>query len=196
MSRATPAVLALALSLPTVGASAERRVQLAPFAGLQFGGAVQGIQGGEFSMGPSLDYGATLDVPVGDAWNIEVLYSRDESSLDGPGPSVDLRVERFMAGLVEEHDYGRTRFFGVGLLGATRWVSPAGYGSATLFTMALGLGVKHQLSERFGVRAEARGFYAVTNSQSALFCRGGCLFLYRSSGLVQGDLTAGVILSF
>jgi hypothetical protein len=199
MPRSAVAALCLAVLLPAAAAAGaqERRVEVTPFAGLQFGGAVQGIEGGEFSVGASLDYGVTLDVPFGESWRVEALYSRDETRLAGPGPSVGITVERYLAGLVEEHHYGRTRFFGVGLVGATRWVPPAGYGSSTRFTLALGLGVHHRLSERFGIRAEARGFYTSTSSSGGLFCSGsGCLFVYGSSGLAQGDLSAGVSVAF
>jgi hypothetical protein len=190
------ALAALAFLLPTATARGQR-VQLAPFAGLQYGGSVQAAAGGEFTLNASLAYGATLDVPFDEGWSVEVLYSRDETRLHGPGPGVDVRVERYMAGVVQEHDHGRTRFFGVGLAGATRLVPPAGYGSSARFTLAAGLGVKRWLSDRIALRAEARGFYTVTESNGGLFCGGGgCLFVYGSSGLLQGDLAAGVVLAF
>lgn len=195
MSRSALVLLAAALLLPTASLRGQR-VELAPFAGLQFGGSVQGVSGGNFSFGAYLDYGATLDVQFAESWSAELLYSRGETDLEGPGPGLEVRVERFMAGVVEEHDHGRTRFFGVGLMGATRLVPPGDRGSLTEFTLALGLGLKHRLSDHFGIRAEARGFYTVTDSAGGLFCRGGCLFVYRSSGLLQGDLTAGVLVTF
>jgi hypothetical protein len=194
MSRLAFAAAALAFLLPAGTVRAQQRVELAPFAGLQYGGSVIGVNGGEFSLGASLAYGATLDVPIAEAWYAELLYSRDETDLSGPGPGLDVKVERFMGGVVEEHDHGRTRFFGVGLMGATRLASNRG--SAAEFTLALGLGLKHRLSDRFGIRAEARGFYMVTNSNSRLFCRGGCLFVFRSSGLLQGDVSAGFFMAF
>jgi hypothetical protein len=168
-------------------------VQAAPFAGLQFGGAVFTSSGSKASLGAGLDYGATLDVQVAETWRVEVMYSRQEIEL----PGIDASVERYMAGVTEEQGDGPTRFFGVALLGATRFVPGAsGYGSTALFTIGVGLGVKHLLSDHFGVRAEARGFYAITDSAGGLFCSGGCLFTFSGSGFVQGDLTAGVVLAF
>jgi hypothetical protein len=169
-------------------------VQVAPFAGVQFGGAVYSPSGAAAPFGAALDYGGTLDVRVAGSWSVEVLYSRQQTELPGP---LDATIERYMAGVVEEQDYGRTRFFGVALFGATRFVPGfSGYGSEALFTIGLGLGVKHLVSDHFGVRAEARGFYALTESGGGLFCSGGCLFVFSGSGLFQGDLTAGVVLAF
>jgi hypothetical protein len=168
-------------------------VQFAPFAGLQFGGAVFAPSGAKASFEAGLDYGATLDVQVAESWRVEVFYSRQEVDL----PGVDASVERYMAGVTEERGDGPTRFFGVALVGATRFVPVvSGYGSTALFTIGLGLGVKHLVSDHFGVRAEARGFYAITEAGGGLFCSGGCLFTFSGSGVVQGDLTAGVVLAF
>ncbi|HEX6737025.1 MAG TPA: hypothetical protein VF310_02015 [Vicinamibacteria bacterium] len=169
---------------------------LAAFVGLQFGGSLHGVGGGEFALGASPAFGVTASAPFAESWSVEALYSRDSTRLEGPGPSVAMRIERVMAGVSEEHDFGRTRFFGVGLAGATRLVPPAGFSARAEFTLALGLGVKHLLSDRFGIRAEALGFYTVTRSDSALFCNGDCLFNYRSNGLVQGDLSAGLMVVF
>jgi hypothetical protein len=169
-------------------------VEIAPFAGLQFGGAIFAADGRKVSLGAGLDYGGTVDVRIAESWSIEALYSRQSTELPGP---FEAAIERYMAGLVEEQDYGRTKFFGVALFGATRYVPGAsGYGSQAVFTIGLGLGVKHFLSDRFALRADARGFYAITEAGGGLFCSGGCLFTFSGSGFVQGDLTAGVAVAF
>jgi outer membrane protein with beta-barrel domain len=198
MARPALTAVALALALSAAPARAQRPVELAPFAGMRYGGGVQGIAGGHYSMGVALEYGATLDIPFNDSWNVEVLYAREQTHLSGPGPGIEVAIERYLAGVVEEHDHGATRFFGVGLVGATRLVPPGDLSSSAHFTLAAGLGVKHRLSDRFALRAEARGFYLVTDSSSAFFCGGvrGCLFLWGSSGLLQGDLTAGIVVKF
>ena len=64
------------------------------------------------------------------------------------------------------------------------------------FTLGLSLGLKRALSNRFGFRAEARGFFVSVDSGGGVICRGSCLFVFRGSGLWQGDLTAGVTMAF
>jgi hypothetical protein len=170
------------------------RVEVAPFAGLQFGGSVRSFSGAKASVGTGLDYGGTVDVRFADSWRIELLYSRQETELGG---DFEATIERFMAGVSEEHLHGSTRFFGEALLGATRFVPGfSGFGSDSLFTMSLGLGVKHLFTEHVGVRAEARGFYLVTEAGGGIFCSGGCLFTFSGSGLFQGDVSAGLLLAF
>jgi hypothetical protein len=169
-------------------------VQLNPFAGIQFGGAVTSASGRRSSFGAGLDYGGTLDIRLADSWRVELLYSRQETEFAGP---FEATVERLMAGVVEERGDGPSRFFGVALLGATRFVPGfSGLASESLFTIGLGLGVKHLFSDHIGVRAEVRGFYAITESGGGLFCSGGCLFTFTSNGLWQGDVTAGLVLDF
>jgi hypothetical protein len=169
-------------------------VQVAPFVGAQFGGSVHEPSGRNASFDVGLDYGGTVHVRVGQSWSVEVLYSRQDTELPG---SFDATVERYMAGVVEERDYGRTRFFGVALMGATRFVpGSSGYGSTALFTIGVGLGVKHLFTDHLGLRADLRGFYAITESGGGLFCSGGCLFTFSGSGLAQGDASAGVVLAF
>jgi hypothetical protein len=169
-------------------------VQVAPFVGAQFGGSVHVPSGRNASIDAGLDYGGTVDVRVGESWSVEVLYSRQDTKFPG---SFDATVERYMAGVVEERDYGRTRFFGVALMGATRFAPGVSrYGSTVLFTIGVGLGVKHLVTDHLGLRADVRGFYAITASGGGLFCSGGCLFAFSGSGLVQGAVSAGVVLAF
>lgn len=171
-----------------------RQVQIAAFAGFQFGGAVYDLGGRKASFGVGFAYGGTVDVRFAESWSVEVLYSRQTTELAGP---FDATIERYMAGVVEEHDHGRTKVFGVALMGATRFVPGlSGYGQSALFTLGVGLGVKHFLSDRLALRAEARGFYAITQSGGGLFCSGGCLFTFSGSGLSQGDVSAGVSVGF
>jgi hypothetical protein len=193
--RVVSAVLALcACSVPAIG----REVQVAPFFGLQYGGSFGSVSGGAYSVGAGLAYGGTVDVDLGESWGLELMYSRQETELSrGSAPRFDLTVERYMAGVREEKGEGPWRLVGVFLVGATRFAPGfSGFGSDTRFTASLGLGGKFFLSKRFGLRAEARGYYVVVSSGGAALCSGSCVFFYSSSGIWQGDVTAGVILAF
>lgn len=200
LATGTPAVLLLTALLGGGEATAQT-IQLAPFAGYQFGGSfVQQATGLKFSLDSSLDYGGTVDVAISKNWRFEALYSRQESKLQGGGGGAlfDLNVERLMGGIVEEKGEGRTRWFGVFLAGATRY-SPrlAGFDTDTRFTLGVDLGLKSFFSDHFGMRAEVRGFYTFTETNGGVFCGNGtCLFLFGGSGVWQGDVSGGLILAF
>jgi outer membrane protein with beta-barrel domain len=194
--RAALAFVALSALLPASAGAAD--VQLSPFVGLQYGGSFGSVSGRAYSVGAGLAYGGTVDVDLGEGWGLEFLYSRQETDLSrGGAPSFDLAVERYMGGVREEKGEGPWRAVGVFLVGATRFAPGlSGFGSDTRFTASLGLGGKLHLSEHFGLRAEARGYYVVVQSGGGALCSGSCLFVYSSSGVWQGDVTAGVIIGF
>ena len=172
-------------------------VELTPFAGFQYGGGFDTAAGRHVSLDAGLDYGGVLGIRTGERWFLEALYSRQEAALGSDGGPFDVTVERLMGGLSEERGNGPTKYFGVILLGATRFRPKLGdYTSKSNFTVALGLGFKHLFSRNLGFRAEARGFYVRTESGGGLFCAGGCLFVFNSSGLWQGDLAGGLVLAF
>jgi hypothetical protein len=189
------ALVALAVLLVARGAAAAD-VELAPFAGVQFPGYLVATDGGRaFTIGNGLDYGGTLDWPVADGWRVELLYSRQSTDLFRLDTRYDLVIERYMAGIEQEQGDEKLRFFGVFLMGATRY-GVHGLGSEAAFTLGLSLGLKRALSPRIAFRTEARGFYLVSSAAVGAFCSGGCLFTFGSSGLWQADLSAGFSIGF
>ena len=176
------------------------RVEVSPFAGFQFGGSVSSTGSGRrVELGSGFAWGGTVDIAVAPGWRIELLYSRQETELQNrfDGELVQLGVERYMAGIQEEQGDGRTRFIGVFLLGATRFAPGLdGYDSDVRFSGAVSLGIKHFVTPRLGLRAEARGFYVDVNGGAGLICAGGCLFVFNGDGLWQGDVTGGITLAF
>jgi hypothetical protein len=180
-------------------------VEVSPFGSFEFGGSLSSsVYQGVFSIGSSLGYGGTVDIAVARGWKVELLYSRQETDLyasgGSSGPRFDLAVERYMVGIEEEkgEEGGKTRPFGVFLLGATRLIPNLGsYGSDTGFTLGLALGVKLLVSRNVGFRFEGRGFFTPVATSSSLFCANGtCLFGASGSGLFQGDLSVGLVIAF
>jgi len=193
--RARAHLLLLAFALLPHAHARAGEVQIAPFAGMQYGGSLVTASGLKVGIDVGLQYGATLDVEVARSWSVELLFARQETQL-ASAPRLGLAVERYMAGAREEKEVGRGRFMGVALVGLTR-VLPDGLGADERFTVALGLGMRWPLTKRLGVRAEARGYYAVVSSGGATACvNGSCLLLFGSSGVWQGDLTAGLVWTF
>ena len=194
-------LLALAsLHLPAPGAHA-MDVEVAPFVGAQFGGWFDSAATGRTTtLGSGLVYGATVDVPVAQGWLVELMYSRQETELSGgrTASAFDLSVERYMAGIQEEKVLDWGRFFGVFLVGLTRFAPGlGGFDVDERFTLGLSLGLKASLSKRLGLRGEARGFFVAVESGGGILCsNGSCLFRYSASGLWQGDVTAAVVIAF
>lgn len=198
MSQVSRFVL-LALAVGAVPAQAQQRVQLAPFAGFQFGGSFVTPSGAGFELQDSFDYGGGLDFAVSPNWRVGVLYSRQDTELRGDGPSFDLSVERLMGSLVEERGEDTdARFFGEALFGVTRFLTGVGdYETDSRFTLGVGLGLKRFFSEHFGVRGQVRGFYTFTETDGGVACvNGACLFLFSGSGLWQGELSGGLVVGF
>jgi hypothetical protein len=58
-------------------------------------------------------------------------------------------------------------------------------------SVSLGIGYQLPLGERFALRFEARGYATLVNSDSALFCSGGCVISVRGNTVTQGDVQLG-----
>jgi len=178
------------------------KVQIAPFAGYQFGGSVWSeALDRQYSFKSGLDYGGTIDIALGESWRVELLYLRQATSLESAGvtgPSFDVTIERYMIGLEEEKGEGSVKVFGVLLAGATRFVPAfADAGSEVYFSAGLSLGVKSFFTKNVGLRLEGRGFYTVVQGGGGAFCGAGqCFFSFSGSGIWQGDVSAGLIIAF
>jgi hypothetical protein len=177
-------------------------VQIAPFAGYQFGGSLWSeTLDREYSFESGLDYGGTIDIALGESWRFELLYLRQDTTLEsagGVGPVFDITVERYMVGLEEEKGEGSVKAFGTILAGATRFVPDfADAGSELYFSAGLSLGVKSFFTRNVGLRLEGRAFYTVVDGGGEAFCGAGqCLFSFSGSGIWQGDFSGGLIIAF
>jgi Outer membrane protein beta-barrel domain len=194
-------LVALATLLLSARGTGAGDIELAPFAGVQYGGSFYSTYyGRSFSPATSPHFGATMDIEVAPSWRVELFYSRQTTELASGSvpPRLDLKLERYMAGIEQEKAVERARIFGVFLLGVTRFAPGfGGYNSDERFTLGLSLGVKSDLSGRIGLRAEARGFFVIVESGGGTVCvNGSCLFRFQASGLWQGDVSAAVFVRF
>jgi hypothetical protein len=169
--------------------------------GLQFGGSFQSADGlRKHSLDEGLAGSAAAEISVSPGWRFALLYSREYTGVEASSRfrPFDLIVERYMAGIQEEKGESPVLWFGTAWVGATRLVPSAPeLDSDTRFALGLELGVKYLFSERVGLRAQARGFYTIVQSNSGALCRNGdCLFLFSGSGFLQGDVSGGLILVF
>jgi hypothetical protein len=195
--------LAIATLLLAVAAGARAQsVQLTGFGGWDFGGSVRDTAfDQDRSFEAALAYGGAVSVPIGESWRFELLYSRQETRIEGGlAPAFDVTIERYLGGFQEEKPLGegRARWFGTVWLGATRFVPGlGGFDAETKFGAGLGLGVKTFFGKNVGLRFETRGYWTLVSGEGGVACvNGDCLFAFSGKGLWQGDASAGLILAF
>ena len=69
-------------------------------------------------------------------------------------------------------------------------------GSEILFSLSVSAGLLYNVSDRVGIRLEARGYYTLTEADAAIYCAGACVIAFSTGGFGQGELTAGLQLKF
>ncbi len=63
-------------------------------------------------------------------------------------------------------------------------------------SFSIGIGAKWPLTKNMAFRLEARGLATLYNSNSALFCNGGCSLTVNGTLFLQGDVFAGLAITF
>jgi hypothetical protein len=184
--------------------SPARATEIAPFAGQRFGGSfVDANTGTTFEFADDAAFGVILDFYSKPREQIEVYLSRQDTRLTTGGtftgdPLFDLTIDYYhIGGLVMFGDDERIRPFMTGTFGLTQ-MDPdrADLTTENRPSIALGGGSKIYLTRRIGLRVDVRGIYTSLNSNSAIFCSGGCAVKVQSSGFVQTEISAALMLSF
>jgi hypothetical protein len=199
LSHSTRTLAVAALLLAVAAGAHAQTVQLTGFAGWDFGGAVRDTAfEQDRSFEAALAYGGTVSFPISQSWRFELLYSRQETQLEGGvAEPFDVTIERYMGGFQEEKGEGSARWFGTVWLGATRFVPGGGYDAVTKFGVGVGLGVKTFFGKNVGLRLETRGYWTLVSGEGGVACvNGTCLFAFSGSGMWQGDVNGGLILAF
>jgi hypothetical protein len=189
------------VALAAAGEARGQSVHVSVFGGLQFGGSLIEKAGADrCSLEEGFAWGGTVEVEFAPAWRLAALYSRRETTIETVlgRPLSGLKVEHYMAGIQEEKGEGRVRWIGTALVGATRLVPRApSLGSDLRFAAGLELGVKYFVSDRLGLRAQARGFYTFVEADTDALCvNGRCIFAFSGSGMAEGDVSGGLVLAF
>ncbi|MDP2577539.1 MAG: hypothetical protein Q8W48_07475 [Candidatus Palauibacterales bacterium] len=181
------------------------RYELTGFVGYLWGGGVD-VVGGQISTKAAADFGGILDIRIRRDAMIEFSYTRQNTELlrkDLAGPTTvisDMGVDFFQIGILGEARQLRgpaVPFISL-TFGATHF-SPE---TNTLsdewrFSTILGGGVKALFSEHVGVRAQGRLLATFLNSGSSVWCGGGgCSLGLFGTGLLQGEVSGGLVLAF
>ena len=178
--------------------------ELAPYIGWRFGGDFDDSEtDAEYDIDDSTSYGFIVSWTQDYQRQIEVLYSYQSTEIDSGGrfvgdPVLDLDIHYFhIGGIFAPGASKKWRPFVSGGVGFTH-LDPdrSGLDTETNLSLSLGVGVKAFFSEHVGARLEARGYLTVLDSDTRLFCSGGCAVQVEASGFQQGELVLGLIAAF
>jgi hypothetical protein len=85
----------------------------------------------------------------------------------------------------------------VGGIGATLFEPDLeGFANELRPSVSLGIGYQLPLGQTVALRFEARGYATLVNSDSALFCSGGCVVSIKGDTITQGDVQIGLSFRF
>jgi len=194
-------VLGLAV---TAGSAEAQSFEVTPFGGWRFGGSFEELSTNATS---SLDGTVSYGLIVGIPWNaqdrsrLELMWSHQGTSLGLSDPEqaeLDVDVDYLHVGGMAPFRTPNERLEALltGGLGAT-FLRPglSGASSETRFSLSLGAGLLYRVSDRVGLRLEARGWWTFTETGGAVLCAGGCVVAFSGSGFGQGELIAGLRLA-
>lgn len=127
-----------------------------------------------------------------------VSYQSTDLEATGSTPKVPLSVTYVHFGGTNyfEGAVGRGAYVAGGI-GAS-WLSPGlnGLSSEVRPSLNLGLGFEWPIAGALSLKAELRGYFTLINSNSSLFCSGGCVVQIKGDGLTQVEGLLGLSLAF
>jgi hypothetical protein len=192
--------LILLLSLLASSATA---VEITPLGGTQGGGVLTHIASGDtLQLQEAPTQGLILGWKLNREQEMELLYSRQQTRLQSNNPAIpqsdlfalDIHTLHLGGTVLSETTHQLQGFLSGGL-GITRY-TPAlsGANSETRASLSLGIGAKWMPVKNVGLRLEARGYGTLFNSNTSIFCSGGCTLSVSGDLLSQYALFAGVII--
>jgi opacity protein-like surface antigen len=154
-------------------------------------------------------YGLIIGWPYEQGKDIEIYYSHQSSQLNSVDISdpatpttnnVDLPLTidyLHIGGTVPITDEKKYKTFMSGGLGFT-YLSPdfEDLQSDLRASFSIGVGVKWLMTDNIALRLETRGLATLFNSNTAIFCNGGCSLSVNGSLFFQGEVSAGLAIRF
>jgi hypothetical protein len=194
---AAAATCALAAALP---AAAQNSITV--YGGWRGGGSFQQDTSPFASIGlkGSASGSVALDFGLDATRQVQVFASYQPTDLEPSAttPTVPITVSYLHLGGTNyfEAAVGRGAYV-VGGLGVTR-LSPGLSGLSDEYRPSLNLGLGYQwpITGALSLKAELRGYFTLINSNSALFCSGGCVVAIKGDGLTQVEGLLGLSLAF
>lgn len=133
---------------------------------------------------------------------LEIYLSRQRTTLDTSEPFQN--GEGFDLDVYYAHAGGTYLFreqgavpFVAGTIGITHMrPTDTEYNPETRFSLRIGGGIKLPLAKHVGLRLEATGLLTYFDTNTEIFCSGGCVARVEGSAFTQVDLGAGLVIAF
>lgn len=194
---AATALLALATAAPAAAQSS-----FAVYGGYRGGGSFEqdSHPSSSIDMKSSASGALAFNFGVDAARQGQVFVSYQSTDLEASSstPKVPLSITYLHFGGTNyfEGAIGRGAYVAGGI-GAT-WMSPSlsGLSSEVRPSLNLGLGFEWPITGALSLKAELRGYFTLINSNSSLFCSGGCVVAIKGDGLTQVEGLVGLNLAF
>jgi len=183
-------------------------VELTPILGYRGGGEfVDETTNSKHTVVSSDIYGLIVSWPYVRGKTYEVYYSHQSSDLNSinisaPSPTgtadIPLTIDYLhIGGTAPISSEGDLITFISGGLGFT-YMSPdlTGLESDLRASFSIGVGLKYPLAKNIALRLETRGLGTLFNSNSSIFCSGGCTLRVNGSIFFQGEVFAGIAIGF
>ncbi len=200
--------------LATFAPALAQGFEVTPFFGGRIGGGIPvtpfETEGGFFVAGldlrPSAAYGLALDAGLTENFQLEFLWSRQDSTIRGANAVTDEKVE--LVDTYVDHYHGNLLyqtgsdddamrpFILVGL-GVSRFVPGGGFDTQNHFSFGFGGGVKFFFTDNLGLRIQGRWAPTYVGKDEIVLCSvNGCFEADVRRTINQGELTAGLIVRF
>ena len=183
-------------------------VEITPILGYRGGGEFVDTTTNEKHTVVSSDiYGLIVSWPYEHGKTYELYYSHQSSDLNSINLStsstdtvnIPLTIDYLHIGGTApiSRDGGDLKTFVSGGLGFT-YMSPdlTGLESDLRASFSLGVGLKYPLAKNIAFRLETRGLGTLFNSNSSIFCSGGCTLKVNGSVFFQAEVFAGIAIGF
>jgi hypothetical protein len=196
----------MVLLLSPFTTSAQTTIEITPFGGYLFGGKVRYAQG-DLNIVSNGSYGLALDFTVAPYQQVELFYTRMESTAEWrpfgfqpgvpDGEDLKISVNYLQIGSLREFGEGNVVPFGALTLGAVIFSSPnKNYNDVWRFAMSLGGGAKIFFSDKVGIRLQGRLLMPMyfAGVGGYIGTGGSGLTLNSWVPILQGDFTGGLII--
>ncbi len=190
---------------PSYNYRESRGFEITPFYGYQFGGK-HSVYEGEININDAQNFGLSLnfEVPYKEGTQMEILWIMQKSNLYKRNYYTGISENLFglythyiqVGGIYGLQQNNLLPFVSLAVGAVLFHPTSSRYSDEWFFSMSLGGGVKIYLNERLGIRLQARALFPIIWGGGGLWCgSGGCsVGIGGTSSIVQGDVTAGLII--